>query len=317
MKPMVSLLKRLRNYVVARMHIGHLNPGDQLPSYRELSERWSIDHRMVARAYRALETEGLVEIRGRAGVFLQEQKRIAGEMLPDTARWVASDVLTEAWQRRIKIPELPRYIHRCTASVELRTACMDSTEDHRHLLCQELREWFGFRTEGIAADRLPEHAPDRPLEASQIDRLPKAVRRADLLVTTSFHAHRVRPVADALRKPHVIVSMHPIAVEIFLNRLREGPLTVVCVDPRFADRLKSIAGPAREDLLRVVVTRDRKAVNALDPDQPMLVSRAAQDKLDRRLPSIMQDVPAFSPDCAAELSFLLIRLNLEAASASD
>jgi DNA-binding transcriptional regulator YhcF (GntR family) len=316
-KPIVSLLKRLRNYVVARMHIGHLNPGDQLPSYRELSERWGIDHRMIARAYRALEAEGLVEIRGRAGVFLQEQKRIGGGMLPETARWVASEVLTEAWQRRIKIPELPRYIHRCTASVELRTACIDSTEDHRYLLCRELREWFGFATEGVAADRLPEHSPDRSGHLVQIDDLPRPVRRADLLVTTSFHAHQVRPIAAALRRPCVIVSMHPIAVEIFLHRLREGPLTVVCLDSRFADRLRSIAGPAHEDRIRVVLTKDRKSINALDPDQPMLVSTAAQEKLQRRLPTIMQDVPAFSPDSAAELSFLLIRLNLEAASSSE
>ena len=76
--PIVSLLKRLRDYIVSRMHIGHLHGGDQLPSYRELSEKWDVDHRVIARAYRALEAEGLVEIRGRSGVFLQEQERIGG-----------------------------------------------------------------------------------------------------------------------------------------------------------------------------------------------------------------------------------------------
>jgi DNA-binding transcriptional regulator YhcF (GntR family) len=242
-KPIMSLLKRLRNYIVARLHTGHLHPGDQLPSYRELSERWKIDHRRIARAYRALETEGLVEIRGRSGVFLREQERIGGEMLPETARWVATEVLTEAWQRRIKIPELPGFIHRCTAWVKLQTACIESTEDHRDLLCRELREWFGFETKSVAVERLPEHAPDQAVQVVNIEELPEAVRTADLLVTTSFHAHRVRPVAEVLRRPLVVVSMHPVAVEIFLNRLREGPLTVVCVDPRFEDRMRSIAGP--------------------------------------------------------------------------
>lgn len=315
-KPIVSLLRRLRNHIVSRMHIGHLHPGDQLPSYRELSGRWGIDHRMIARAYRALEMEDLVEIRGRSGVFLKEQERLGGEMLSETARWVASEVLTEAWQRRLTIPELPKFIRKCTASVKLRTACIESTEDHRYLVCRELRQWFGFETEGVAVERLPEHAPDRAVQVVDIDRLPEAVRAADLLVTTSFHAHRVRPVAEALGRPYVVVSMHPLAVEIFLDRLRDGPLTVVCVDPRFAERARSIAGPELEDRIRVVLAGDRKAMSALDPSQPMLISTAARAKVDRRLSSITTGIPAFSPESAAELAFLLIRLNLEAAASS-
>jgi DNA-binding transcriptional regulator YhcF (GntR family) len=315
-RPIVSLLKRLRNYIVARMYIGHLHPGDQLPTYRELSERWDIDHRMIARAYRALETEGLVEVRGRSGVFLKEQERIGREMLPETALWVAREVLTEAWQRRIKIPELPKFIHKCTASVKLHTACIESNEDHRYLLCRELREWFGFETEGIAVDRIPEHGLDDAVHLVQIDQLPEAVRVADLLVTTSFHLHRVRPVAEVLQKPYVVVSMHPVAVEIFLDRLREGPLTVICVDPRFGDRVRSIAGPEYEDRVRVVLAKDKKAVNALDPDQSVLISTAAMAQVKRHPPPLMTDVPAFSPESAAELALLLIRLNLEAAASS-
>jgi DNA-binding transcriptional MocR family regulator len=166
-KPIVSLLRRLRNYIVARTHIGHLHPGDQLPSYRTLSERWDIDHRMIARAYRALAAEGLVEVRGRAGVFLKEQEHIGGQV------------------------------------------------------------------------------------------------------------------------------------------------TVVCVDLRFGDRLRMIAGPEYEDRIHVVLATDKKAVRNLDPDQPALISTAARAQIDRGLTSIMKDVPAFSPESAAELAFLLIRLNLE------
>jgi DNA-binding transcriptional regulator YhcF (GntR family) len=316
-KPIVSLLKRLRNYIVARMHIGHLHPGDQLPSYRELSERWDIDHRMIARAYRALETEGMVEVRGRSGVFLKEQERIGGEMLSETARWVAREVLTEAWQRRIKIPKLPRFIHRCTASVKLQTACIESNEDHRDLLCRELHEWFGFETKGVPVDRLPEHDPDSSVHVVPIDELPEAVRTADLLVTTSFHAHQVRPIAEVLQKPYVVVAMHPVAAEIFLDRLREGPLTVVCIDPRFGARMKSVAGPEYEDRIQVVLATDKKGIKELDPDQPMFISTAAQAQIDRPPSSIiMKDVPAFSPESAAELALLLIRLNIEGAGAS-
>jgi DNA-binding transcriptional regulator YhcF (GntR family) len=314
-RPIVSLLKRLRDYIVTRMHTGSLHPGDQLPSYRELSERWDVDHRMIARAYRALEAEGLVEVRGRAGVFLREQERIGGELPSETARWVASEVLTAAWQRRIKIPQLPRQIEKCIASVNLQAACIESTEDHRYLLCRELREWFGFTTEGVSTSHLP--AADERVRVVPMDDLPEAVRAADVLVTTAFHAHQVRPIAEVLDKPYVIVSMHPVAAEMFLDRVRKGPLTVVCCDPRFGERMGAIAGAEYQDHVRVLLARDKNTVAGLDPGEPVFISTAASAHLGRHPPSIMKDVPAFSPESATELAFLLIRLNLERSTASE
>jgi DNA-binding transcriptional regulator YhcF (GntR family) len=44
--------------------------------------------RTVARAYRELEAEGLVEIRGRSGVYVAPQERRDGEMLPEMMRWM-------------------------------------------------------------------------------------------------------------------------------------------------------------------------------------------------------------------------------------
>lgn len=315
-QPIVSLLKRLRDYIVSRVHIGHLQAGDQLPSYRQLSERWEVDHRMIARAYRALQAEGLVEIRGRSGVFLREQGRIGGELPSETAGWVASEVLTQAWQRRIAIPQLPKLIQKCTASVQLRTACIESTEDLRFLLCRELREWFGFTTEGVAVSSVSASTTGRAVDVASLHQLPRAVRQADLLVTSRFHAHQVRPVAEALGKPYVVVAMHPVAAEMVLERLRSGELTVVCLDAGFGDRMRSIAGPEYQDRIRVVLARDDKAVGELDPHEPVFISTAAMARLDRHPPSFVQGIPAFSPESAAELAFLLIRLNLEKAPAS-
>lgn len=312
-KPIVSLVKRLRSDIVTRVHFGHLDPGGQLPSYRELSEQWGIDHRMIGRAYRVLEGEGLVEIRGRSGVFLAEQDHLGGELPAETARWVAREVLAEAWLRRIKIPELPELIRKCTASVKLGAACIESTEDHRYLLCHELREWFGLETAGVPASALPEQGPECALETVAVDTLPSHVREADLLVTTRSHAHQVKAVAEALGKPYTVVSMHSLAVELVQAWLRKGILVVVCVDPCFGDRLKVLAGPERHDRVRIVLTRDTKALRALDPEEPVFISNAASAQLDGHPPSILKDVPAFSAESAAELAYVLIRLNMEPA----
>jgi DNA-binding transcriptional regulator YhcF (GntR family) len=310
-QPIVSLLKRMRDYIVSRMHIGHLQPGDQLPSYRELSEKWDVDHRMIARAYRALEAEDLVEIRGRLGVFLRSQERIGGELTSETAQWVAGEVLTQAWQRRIKIPELPKMMQKCVGAVKVRTACIETSEDIRYLLCRELSEWFGFATEGVSADRLPLFETEASIPVVPMDDLPKKVRESDLLVTTRFHEHQVRPIAEALAKPYAVVSMHPVAAETILERIQKGPLTVVCVDPRFGEHIRLIIGPELQDRVRLVLAGNAKAVAALDPAEPIFVSTAAMARLDRHPPSIVQGIPAFSSESAAELAFLLIRLNLE------
>lgn len=313
-KPIVSLLEQLRNHLVTQMHIGRLHPGDQLPSYRTLSDKWNVDHRLIARAYRALEAEGFVEVRGRSGVYLREQERIGGEMLSETAWWVASGVLTEALQRRIRTQELPKLIRKCIASTKIKALCIDSTEDHRYLLTRELREWFGFDATAIAIDDLPEPDTVSGMQVVSIDSLPEAVQSADVLITTTFHSHRVRPIAELLKKPIVPVSMHPLAGEILLDRLQAGPLTVVGVDPSFGERLRIIAGAEYQDRIHLVLANDKQSIEELDSDQPLLISPAAQEHVNRKFVSILNNVPSFSPESAAELAFLLIRLNLESVS---
>lgn len=49
---------------------GRLDPGEQLPPVRKLAEQLLINPNTVARAYRELESEGVVESRRGAGVFI-------------------------------------------------------------------------------------------------------------------------------------------------------------------------------------------------------------------------------------------------------
>jgi DNA-binding transcriptional regulator YhcF (GntR family) len=49
---------------------GKLAPGTRLPTVRELAGQMSLAVNTVARAYRELETAGIVETRGRFGTFV-------------------------------------------------------------------------------------------------------------------------------------------------------------------------------------------------------------------------------------------------------
>jgi DNA-binding transcriptional regulator YhcF (GntR family) len=56
-----------------RIHRGSLAPGARLPTVRALAEELELAPNTVAKAYRALERERLIETLGRRGSFVAEQ----------------------------------------------------------------------------------------------------------------------------------------------------------------------------------------------------------------------------------------------------
>jgi DNA-binding transcriptional regulator YhcF (GntR family) len=65
---------------------GTLAPGTRLPTVRALAERTGLVPNTVAKAYRELEASGHLEGRGRAGTFVADRPRPAGDDLEDAAR---------------------------------------------------------------------------------------------------------------------------------------------------------------------------------------------------------------------------------------
>ncbi|MEV6763368.1 GntR family transcriptional regulator [Streptomyces sp. NPDC051105] len=53
------------------LRLGHLRPGDKLPTAREVVEATAINPNTVLKAYRELEREGLVEARRGLGTFVK------------------------------------------------------------------------------------------------------------------------------------------------------------------------------------------------------------------------------------------------------
>jgi DNA-binding transcriptional regulator YhcF (GntR family) len=64
------LFDQLRTQVIEGVREGRLTPGARLPTVRELAGQLSLAVNTVARAYRELETAGIVETRGRFGTFV-------------------------------------------------------------------------------------------------------------------------------------------------------------------------------------------------------------------------------------------------------
>ena len=66
----VPIYLQLMQQVKHGIETGALKPGDQLPGIRPLAEELVINPNTVAKAYRELEHEGVIELRQGAGAFV-------------------------------------------------------------------------------------------------------------------------------------------------------------------------------------------------------------------------------------------------------
>lgn len=297
-----ELAERMRTGIAAGLFLGHLAVGDRLPSIREVARHTGEDHRCVSAVYRRLAGEGVVEIRNRHGVLVASGGE--GPEMPgaETAAWLAG-VIGEAAQLQVKVTQLPELVRRWTAEAPVRCLCVDGTEDGLSALQTEMHGQWGFEVRRFLA---------AGVDGARRDALVSAVRAADVIVTMPFHAHTVHAAARATGVPVVVMDADPEMVAAAEARLRTGTLTAVVADTQYGDRLRCMAGGER---LRVVQADDGGALATLDPAEPVLMTRAAQQRVGRSLRLLVPVSPAFSSSRARDLAAVLIRRNLRASRA--
>lgn len=299
-----ELTERLRDQIVTALHVGRVGGGDRLPGVREVARETGANPRTVAKAFRRLEQEGLIELRERSGVYVAKQDHWGGKLLEETGRWLGG-IIVEAWKRNIRVPDLADLIRRCTRHNHIRAVCVAETEDDRRAICEELTVNFGIVSAAVAVQAVPAHTHPSALAA--------ALHEPDFIVTTPLHAGPVRAAADALGKPLVMVSLHPRLVDAIERRVSDGRLIVVCADPAFGKQVQTLHGGERPERIRVVLASAPDQVRALKPEEPVLLTRAAQDRLphEMRLPPLVPFTPFISPESAREIAELMVRLHME------
>jgi GntR family transcriptional regulator len=80
----VPIYLQLMEQVKHGIETGALRPGEQLPGIRPLAEELVINPNTVAKAYRELEHEGVIELRHGAGAFVSAAAR--GKKVTDNMR---------------------------------------------------------------------------------------------------------------------------------------------------------------------------------------------------------------------------------------
>jgi DNA-binding transcriptional regulator YhcF (GntR family) len=90
--------EQVRAQVVAAAHDGRLTPGEKLPTVRALATELGLAVNTVAKAYRQLEQDSIIETRGRSGTFVAPQGDDAHRGLQSAA----ADYAAQA--RRLGVP---------------------------------------------------------------------------------------------------------------------------------------------------------------------------------------------------------------------
>jgi GntR family transcriptional regulator len=104
----VPVYLQLIEQVKHAIDIGALRPGDQLPAIRRVAEDLVINPNTVAKAYRELEHEGVIELRQGSGAFVSENGRAGRVARVRTAQ----PVLQAALERLITAGLTPEEIRR-------------------------------------------------------------------------------------------------------------------------------------------------------------------------------------------------------------
>lgn len=77
----VTLYEQLRTQIIEQVKSGELIAGTKLPAVRQLATDLAVAPYTVARVYRILEQDGLLETRGRNGTVVKARSGTAEEIL--------------------------------------------------------------------------------------------------------------------------------------------------------------------------------------------------------------------------------------------
>jgi hypothetical protein len=179
-------------------------------------------------------------------------------------------------------------------------------EDHTVAFCAELNEDFGLETRSCQLLRGEQG------EVRNEPELKETLEWCDFVATTAFVSGDVRRVADAMKRPTVVITVHPEMLRIMEAAFAKGPVGVVVADPGYGERLKLHFGKlaSGEDHVNVLLA-DEYGASPIAHSPRVFMTRAARRKLGHVDYELLPPPPPFiSPTTAHEVSQLIVQFSL-------
>ncbi len=295
-----EIVSELRQRILSGLTLGILREGQKLPSVRATSEEFNVDPRVILWVNQKLEASGVIERRDRSGVYVARHRALKTDFAPEQADWVA-DVVLAGLKRGLPAASLGERLTEIFAVRPMRAVVLDCNDDQLWSLTDELKRDYGFRVMSMDLDLL-----------SVNRRMLDQARNCDVVVTTSFHEDKVRPVAKELELPLLTVTMCTDLFAEVHRLLRHKEVFFVVADKRMARKLHLIfKGTPYSWRLRVRVL-GTDTLGDIPENAPVYVTRLARRKmrksalLDRCLP----EARVFSAASARELIGFVVQNRL-------
>lgn len=245
------VVDRLRERIVSGVYLGFWHPGERLPSIRAIADSESVDRKTVAAAYRRLETEGLVKVHARSGVYLRSNR------LPDGAgplerlhrRW-----LETTYERAGALGLDSRTILRLVTAV---------AEVERQPI--PVLECDGAQTETIAAElrlRLGINVVPTTIDSDTVE---STVSASPFIVSTPYHRGEI--VKRWPDRPLVEVTLSIEALRELKARIDQGPLAIIVAS-------EVIAAKLNRAVERGQIARRNGQINIVVARQPSQLAQA-------------------------------------------
>jgi DNA-binding transcriptional regulator YhcF (GntR family) len=249
-EPRTTISETLRGRVLRGLQAGTLQPGDRLPSARELVAEFGVDHRLILAAYRQLADEELVDVRERGGVYVASSNSTRAGFPALPVKWFV-EMLTEGFAHEIPAPELHEWLRRSIETLRLRAVVITTTSDQAAGLARELGDDFGLIADGLVVS-----------DVAATDVRPAVLRHADLLVVTGAHVELGQRLAAELKKQMVVIDVRPDLVVGEWALLLRQPVYAVVATAEFGEMLRKFFSGVRgiENLHVLVFGKDDLSV---------------------------------------------------------
>lgn len=294
----------LRQRILRGLQGGALEPGARLPSVRRIGAELDVDPRVVALAYRDLARDGLVEVRDRSGAFVAAVSS-GGEAHDDPpAAWLA-ELVADGVLRGITAPNAARLLNSAVASRPVNVVVVVGILDQADGLARELRRDFGIAATGVMLETM-----------GRGERRPRALTRAQFLLTTAANAIPVRQLGRKLGKPVVVAAVRADMLSVEWRSLMRGPVYVIVADARFELIVRAFVSEADGAPNVRVLVAGKDDLAAIPADAPTYVTESARIRLGRmRLPGrLIPPARILADESVRDVARLLVQLNLAAAT---
>jgi len=244
-QPGAVILDQLRNRIVTGLYFGNWQPGERLPSIRDIADAEAVDRKTAAAAYHRLEEEGLVEVKARSGAFLRDERNGGaprnGPLERLQRRWL-KNTYDGARALGLDTRTVLRLFHAVAEVESTPVPVVEEDDATARTIADELRRCVGIEARPV---RLHDSSARLPSFAS-----------APFAITTPYHAATVREVLP--RTPLISATLSLELLHSLMERAAAGPTLIAVPSEWIAARVEAalrqrLPEPARERVRVTVV----------------------------------------------------------------